>query len=412
MEGGIFTKEKIHPGHQKWDVAISRQKPLYERESDIRSAFSRDYNRIIHCTAYRRLKHKTQVFFATSNDHICTRIEHVNHVTSISQTIATYLGLNTELTMAMAMGHDIGHAPFGHQGETILKEISQKELGKSFWHEKNSLRFVDKCETLEDPNGKDKNLNLTYAVRDGIICHCGEVDDLAIFPRKTVIDLESIEEPGKTQPYTWEACVVKIADKIAYLGRDIEDARTLKIIERSDLVMLIDTLKNLIKSKNISRKINNTILIHDFIINLCQHSSLKKGIKISPDRLEIMRALRKFNYDNIYNHSRLDNFKKYSELILKSIYNKLRSFYKGIDTIKELERYKENDMYLITLPLFSEWIKKYCKNSSIFTRIKKYENEALYDLENEKDYYQAVIDFIAGMTDSFAIKVFDDISMF
>ena len=125
-----------------------------------------------------------------------------------------------------------------------------------------------------------------------------------------------------------------------------------------------------------------------------------------------MRALRKFNYDNIYNHSRLDNFKKYSELILKSIYNKLRSFYKGIDTIKELERYKENDMYLITLPLFSEWIKKYCKNSSIFTRIKKYENEALYDLENEKDYYQAVIDFIAGMTDSFAIKVFDDISMF
>ena len=412
MEGGIFTKEMIHPGHQKWDVAISRQKPLYERESDIRSAFSRDYNRIIHCTAYRRLKHKTQVFFATSNDHICTRIEHVNHVTSISQTIATYLGLNTELTMAMAMGHDIGHAPFGHQGETILKEISQKELGKSFWHEKNSLRFVDKCETLEDPNGKDKNLNLTYAVRDGIICHCGEVDDLAIFPRKTVIDLESIEEPGKTQPYTWEACVVKIADKIAYLGRDIEDARTLKIIERSDLVMLIDTLKNLIKSKNISRKINNTILIHDFIINLCQHSSLKKGIKISPDRLEIMRALRKFNYDNIYNHSRLDNFKKYSELILKSIYNKLRSFYKGIDTIKELERYKENDMYLITLPLFSEWIKKYCKNSSIFTRIKKYENEALYDLENEKDYYQAVIDFIAGMTDSFAIKVFDDISMF
>lgn len=412
MRSEKFIKEKISPKHLKWSNAISRKTDLYRRKSDIRSDFSRDYNRIIHCTAYRRLKHKTQVFFATSNDHICTRIEHVNHVTSISLTIAKYLGLNTELAMAIAIGHDIGHAPFGHEGELILKAIAQRELGQSFWHEGNSLRFVDKCETLEDPNGKEQNLNLTYGVRDGIICHCGEVDNQTIFPREEYIDLEEIDSSGAMMPYTWEASVVKMADKIAYLGRDIEDARTLKIITKADLRMLIKMLKEHVKPGKIREQINNTVLIHDFIINLCEHSSPAKGIMISPDRLEIMRVLRKFNQENIYKHPRLDNFKRYSKLILESTFCKLKTFYKGIDTMNELDRYIKNNMYVTTAPVFLEWLKKYCKNTLVFTRKSKYGNEALYDLANEKDYHQAALDFIAGMTDSFAIRVFNDISTF
>ena len=187
--GNQFRKEAISEENPKWEKCIRRPDGLYHRKDDIRSPFARDYNRIIHCNAYRRLKHKTQVFYATKNDHICTRIEHVNHVSSVSYTISKYLGLNTELAVAIATGHDVGHAPFGHFGESELKKIAKNELGDTFWHERNSLRFIDKIETLPAPTGEEYNLNLTYAVRDGIISHCGEVDERAIYPRRTDIDL-------------------------------------------------------------------------------------------------------------------------------------------------------------------------------------------------------------------------------
>ena len=106
--------------NNKWSTAISRQALLYSSNNDLRSEFERDFTRIIHSNAYRRLKHKTQVFYSPQDDHICTRIEHVNHVQSISYTIAHYLGLNEELTKAIAVGHDLGHSPFGHKGEKIL----------------------------------------------------------------------------------------------------------------------------------------------------------------------------------------------------------------------------------------------------------------------------------------------------
>lgn len=110
---------------------------MYDRTNDIWSEFERDYTRIIHSNSYRRLKHKTQVFFSPENDHICTRIEHVTHVESISYSIANYLELNTELTKAIAVSHDLGHSPFGHSGEKILSELSKRDLGIPFWHEKN-----------------------------------------------------------------------------------------------------------------------------------------------------------------------------------------------------------------------------------------------------------------------------------
>lgn len=139
----LFSNEIMDERHSKWEHAIDRLKDLYHRHDDIRSPFARDYSRILHSTAYRRLKHKTQVFFATRHDHIYTRIEHVNHVASVSYIIAKYLGLNTELTNAIAIGHDLGHAPFGHAGEIILSKITEDKLGIKFWHEKNSLRFIE-----------------------------------------------------------------------------------------------------------------------------------------------------------------------------------------------------------------------------------------------------------------------------
>ena len=140
----ILKDYSANENNPKWENIIKREKELYSREKDLRSAFERDYNRIINTTAYRRMKHKTQVFFSPTNDHICTRIEHIVHVESISYTIAKYLGLNTELTKAIATAHDIGHSPFGHAGERILSEISMRDIGISFWHEKNGVDMVDK----------------------------------------------------------------------------------------------------------------------------------------------------------------------------------------------------------------------------------------------------------------------------
>lgn len=135
----ILKEYSVNKKNKNWKDFIKREKELYARNNDIRSEFERDYTRIIHCNAYRRLKHKTQVFFSPENDHICTRVEHVTHVDSISYTIAKYLGLNVELTKAIATAHDIGHSPFGHQGERILSEITKRDLNELFWHEKTDL---------------------------------------------------------------------------------------------------------------------------------------------------------------------------------------------------------------------------------------------------------------------------------
>ena len=405
MNSGSFSKQAMTEQHPNFETAINRHAELYSRQDDIRSPFTRDYNRILHSTAYRRLKHKTQVFFATTNDHICTRIEHVNHVTAVSNTIATYLGLNTELTNAISLGHDLGHAPFGHAGETILKEIVKKDTGDSFWHEKNSLRFADDCETLEDPEGNHRNLNLTYAVRDGIISHCGEVDENGLLPRSEAVSLEIIQQPNQYQPYTWEGCVVKVSDKIAYLGRDIEDALALKILLPSD----IRELKKAVRPYTSARKrvLNTTVIMHDLIIDLCTNSSIEKGLCLSLNYFNLMKALKQFNMDNIYNHWKIENYKKYAELVMSSIYGMLKKFYRGEKTLAEIERYKE--VYPILSKVFNEWIVKY---ADLDVRNKRYKNKTLYDLKNEIDYSAAIVDFMSGMTDSFAIKMFNEIITF
>lgn len=404
MESGLFKNNAIFPENIKWNSCIQRIDELYQRKDDIRSEFERDYNRILHCTAYRRLKHKTQVFYATRNDHICTRIEHVNHVTSVSYTISKFLGLNTELTKAIAIGHDLGHSPFGHTGERILNDISLKETNKAFWHEQNGLRIVDSIELLENEEGNLKNLDLTYAVRDGIISHCGEVNENAIYPRSNIIDLSKIMVPNEFQPYTWEACVVKIADKISYLGRDIEDAYNLNILNSKQ----IEELKKIVGTDLI--KVNNTILMHKFITDLCKNSSPGNGICLSDELLQLINDIKAFNYINIYKHPRLLNYFKYAELIIFSIFNTLVGFYDDSKTIERLK--KEELSFPVLCKSFSDWLKKYAVDAKNPLEKDPKTNNILYDIKIIQNYKMAIIDFIASLTDFAAINIFNELTSF
>ena len=258
-----FKDYAITPNNEKWENCIYRVGTLYQKEFEIRSDFERDYNRILNSSAYSRLKHKTQVFYATTNDHVCTRIEHVNIVASIAKTIARSLGLNVELVEAIAFGHDLGHSPFGHHGERVIAEIMVDEkFPEPFWHEKNSLRMIDYIETLPNYYGEHDNLNLTYAVRDGIVCHCGEVDENALKPRNEFVDLEYMKK-GQYMPYTYEGCVVKISDKLAYIGRDIEDATRYNMFSKKDFATLKQIAQTFIKQKIKLKQINPTSLIYE-----------------------------------------------------------------------------------------------------------------------------------------------------
>lgn len=409
MKGKKFLHVATKPESEKWDKAISRQFQLYKKEDDIRSDFSRDYNRILHCKAYRRLKHKTQVFFATTNDHVCTRIEHVNHVASVSYSIANYLGLNTELTGAIALGHDLGHAPFGHDGEYALSKMLEDETGVKFWHEKNSLVFVDDIETLPNLEGKESNMTLSYAVRDGIISHCGEVNENAIFPREEAFDLNIIERPNQYPPYTWEACIVKIADKISYLGRDIEDALTLGILSKEQLNELREIFGQIKKVE--VHQINNTILMHDFINNLCEMSSPEKGIMFSEAYLQLINSVKKFNYKNIYLHPRLNYYNDFARLVLKSLFETLTNIYTPSEKLSEeintIEKY-----YPSLAGSFRYWLEKYSDIDLKKRAESKFDNRIIYNINNRNDYINAVVSYLSSMTDHFAVKLFGELTRF
>ena len=406
-----FQHVAIKKGNPKWEESIARITPIEIKSGEIRTDFTRDYNRILHCTAYRRLKHKTQVFFSPKDETICTRIEHVNHVTAVSNTISEYLGLNTELTNAIAIGHDLGHAPFGHSGEVILKKIIGNTIDtrdtpppkKTFWHEQNSLRVIDKIELLENADAKLLNLNLTYAVRDGIVSHCGEVDEHSIIPRNENIDLNEILEPGSQSPYTWEGCVVKISDKISYLGRDIEDALRMNILNAEQLSEFRDILGHT-KIKHL----NNTTLMHNFVVDLCEHSSPETGIKLSDEFVYLMNEVKRFNYKYIYKHKRLNNYVKYAELIINTIYETLSELYDGVITPENIESSANIHPKLSTA--FQRWLKYY--TLQLRWENSKFHNTILYDLTKREDYVQAIVDFIASLTDRVAIELFEELTTF
>ena len=390
-----FKNYSANEDNPKWQNMIKREKGIYKRKNDLRSDFERDYTRIIHCNAYRRLKHKTQVFFSPENDHICTRIEHVMHVESISYTIAKYLGLNTELTKAIATAHDIGHSPFGHEGERILSEISKKEIGESFWHERNGLEYVDKIELLEDINKNKQNLNLTYAVRDGIISHCGEIDENKLKPREEYIDLKEYTMPNQFAPYTWEGCVVKVADKISYLGRDIEDAITIGILDEN-----LEELSQILKSKQV---INNTIIINHLVQDLCTNSSPESGLCFSEETFNLVKEIKAFNYKNIYLSERIKPGRRYFNLVINEIFNTLKSAYDGKNTIAKFEKLKK--VYPTVFEGFEQWLSNYWN----LQRDNSFQNDIIINVENEKDFCKAIIYYISGMTDNFAINEYNKI---
>ena len=398
----LFKNYAANSNNLKWANMIKREEKLYSRGNDIRSEFERDYTRVIHSNAYRRQKHKTQVFFSPENDHICTRIEHVTYVESISYTIAKYLGLNVELTRAIAIAHDIGHSPFGHQGEKILSEISKRDLGKTFWHEKNGLEFVDKIELLEDKSKNMQNLNLTYAVRDGIISHCGEIDENKLKPRDEYIDLNSYSKPNQYAPYTWEGCVVKIADKISYLGRDIEDAITLGILDEH-----LDDLYKIL-NKNKSEVINNTVIINSLIYDLCNNSSPEKGLCFSEEIFELIKEIKDFNYTAIYNNEKFKVYRDYVALVIRSIFNTLMKTYDVCNPYKSLDNIDcMKEAYPMLAGDFYKHIKVY---SNIQGDNEKYKNKKIYgNIETKEIYAQAIIDYISGMTDRYAVEIFNEL---
>lgn len=384
----------------KWQEMIRRTDTLYKQDGDMRSEFLRDYTRIIHSAAYRRLRNKTQVFFSPQSDHICTRIEHVNHVESISYTIAKYLGLNTELTRAISVAHDLGHPPFGHKGELFLSQMSEKEIGEKFWHEQNGLFAVDAVELLEDLEKRKRNLDLTYAVRDGIISHCGEVSENGIHPRTDAIDLSAFKRPNQFSPYTYEACVVKIADKISYIGRDIEDAKTLGILTDTHMKELQNTL-----SEVLGEKINNTILINRFISDVCENSSHDNGICMSHDVKLAMDEMNKFNLKNIYRCERVEYSDKFFDLVLTQIYSLLSGAW---DEEKTMENLKEiGKFYPTFIKEFCDWFVRYTNKKP-----EKYQNRTIFDISKERDYKKAVITYMSGMTDKFAIDTYNEIISF
>lgn len=419
-----FIHVRCCEDNKNWEQCISRENSLYSRGNDIRSDFERDFTRLLHCQAYRRLKHKTQVFFAPHNDHVCTRMEHVQHVASVASTIAKYLGLNVELTDAIALGHDIGHAPFGHHGEDCLNGLLQQKEGlnapKKFWHERNSLFFADYIETLPNPDGVEKLLDLTYAVRDGLICHCGEIDQQAIRPRTDAIDLYSIKRPGLVQPFTWEGCIVKLADKIAYLGRDLEDARTYHIFDMGAYRQLREIVASTLginnNGKHIERSgktINTTVLINDLIVDLCEQSSPEKGLCFSPEYFKFILALKKFNYANIYSHWRLIEFGKYATGIIQTLYK----------TLLRTQPYAQNGRIASALRFypnlcrtFEDWLVKYANYTSQRQperkKVLKYDTKVVFDINDNESFQKCIIEYISGMTDQYAITVYEEIISF
>jgi dGTPase len=404
-----FEGYAMTPENPAWEAMTRREDSLYERVDDVRSPFFRDYTRLLHSHGFRRMKHKTQVFFNIDNDHICTRMEHVAHVESVSGTIANALGLNQELTKAISIGHDIGHAPFGHQGEKILSKLCKNHLGEPFWHERNGLHFVDDVELLADNYNRRKNLDLTYAVRDGIISHCGEVDQNGLRPRQEIINLErEFTKPGMFQPATWEGCVVKIADKIAYVGRDIEDAISLGFIGDQEKEMLLEMAR-----ENDEQVMNTTVIMHNMIIDICKHSSPENGICLSPKYNEQLNEIKRFNYRYIYGNPRFFPYQEYAGLVLNKIFESLYDLYRGADTWKAIDA--ERRWRPALMDAFSNYLAEYCEESivpegELLERAKGCVNHKIYgDLRDEKQYVRAVIDYISGMTDRFAVRVFNEL---
>lgn len=358
------------------------------RVEDIRGCYYRDQTAIIHSRPFRRLKHKTQVFFSPDDDHVCTRIEHVLHVASIAATICkglkskenTKWDLNEDLAYAIGLGHDLGHAPFGHAGELELSSLLGGD--NSFIHEVNSYRVVEKL------IGQGQGLNLTYAVKDGIICHNGETFEQSIRPDFKVKNLEEIKD-RKSYPSTWEGCIVRFSDKIAYLGRDIEDAIVAGFIEEEQIPEAI--------KKQIGT--SNGEIINYLVLDIIENST-EDAISFSKECHKLMNDLKDFNYKAIYNNPRINEYKVYCEKIISSLYEYLLELYSVHSW--EYEWYSKDENLNLD-KLFGD----YLKGMEKFYK-KEQENNKWNNVDLGK---QIAVDYISGMTDKYALDCMREISI-
>ncbi len=319
--------------HEKASKSKEAKREKQEAECDIRTKFQRDRDRILHSKAFRRLKHKTQVFLSPEGDHYRTRMTHTLEVSQIARTIARALRLNEDLTEAIALGHDLGHTPFGHAGEFILRESG------SYHHAKQSLRVVEKLEN------EGKGLNLTVEVKDGILKHSKGKSPL-------------ITEGN--MPKTLEGEIVRISDKIAYINHDLEDAVRAGIIKYEDVPKSILKVLGETKSERIKTLVKS--VINTTIENSYKHIVMEENI------YKAMYELRDWLFENVY----------LSEPVVKELD-------KGKGIVKALfeyfyENYKEIPFYEKFLKLWGEYEPK-----------------------------QAAVDYVAGMTDRFAIKTYERI---
>lgn len=255
----------------------SRGRDHKEEPCDIRPVFQRDRDRILHCKSFRRLKNKTQVFLTPKGDHYRTRLSHTLEVSQNARTIAKALRLNEDLVEAIALGHDLGHTPFGHAGEFLLNSLCED----GFSHNEQSVRIVEKLEK----NGK--GLNLTWEVRDGILNH-----------------------QTRTMPHTLEGKIVRFSDKIAYINHDIDDAI------RAHLMVEEDIPKELRNTLGHTTKERLNTLIHNMIIN----SMDKDDIMLSHEVLEAMRELRLYMFRNVYNNPIAKGEETKARALLKQLF--------------------------------------------------------------------------------------------
>ncbi|WP_286681280.1 deoxyguanosinetriphosphate triphosphohydrolase family protein [Methanoculleus sp. DTU007] len=281
-----------------------RRSGFKPEEPVIRPPFFRDADRIVHSKAYSRYIDKTQVFYLVENDHITHRVLHVQLVSKIGRTIGRALGLNEDLIEAIALGHDIGHVPYGHLGETFLDELCAEHGLRGFWHNVQSVRSLDDIEECD----------LTLQVLDGILCHNGESNNhtLTIEGEADWDSFESklrkIEGGGDAHPLTAEGCVVRIADSISYLGRDLADALEVEVIGERDLEDFPENCMDLFgiagrkreAFSDINRKVLD-ILIRDIITE----SYDADCIAFSAEASACVAAFKEFNMEHIYSNQRL-----------------------------------------------------------------------------------------------------------
>jgi len=367
MVGNLFFSNSIA------EEDLKRRKEQREKDrKDLRGYYFRDTTAIIHSNPYRRLKHKTQVFFAPKNDHICTRMEHVMHVATVASTICRALDLDSDLAWAIGVGHDLGHTPFGHVGETILSDLMKDQGG--FRHEIYSLRVVDKL------TRRGTGLNLTYAVRDGIINHCGEKFEQTLVPDFTLKDLSAITTRDY-YPSTWEGIVVRMSDKIAYLGRDLEDGIGLGMVQPEQIPK---------EAAKVLGSRNSTII--DTLVNDLINYSMENGrIGFSTEKYQAFLEMKDFNYRNIYKNPVLSDYHRYFQRILNTLHGYLQEIWKQYGT--DFGGYShENNSFA---GRFAHYVEKM---------------QGFYE-EQEGSWDMLLPDFIAGMTDDFALDAIGEIML-